>query len=223
MRTAIRNLRRSLLVNAQALSPGQRRAYRWLVRPFWPPDERVFFEGVPGIPGQLYCAERRALHEALVRRAPQYAFEIGTFNGGGSTFFLARAFAQLGQGKLLTLEIDPGLQARAIALYSQRLPALRPHVEFLLGGTPDLFLPWLKQTGSAEFVFLDGAEDAAQSLAQFRFFEPWFRPGSVLAMHDWQTEKMRALKSTVTGNPQWKRLVELGDPESIGFAIHQLQ
>jgi predicted O-methyltransferase YrrM len=221
MRTAIRNFRRNLLVNYQALSPGQRHAYRWLVRPFWPASERVFFEGVPGIAGQLYRAERRALHAALMRRAPRFAFEIGTFNGGGSTFFLAHAFSALGHGKLLTIEIDPGLHAQAVALYSERLPALRPHVEFLLGGMPELFVPYLQQAGSAEFVFLDGAEDAAQSLAQFRFFEPWFRPGSVLALHDWHTEKMRLLKDAVAGNPRWKLLVELGEPESIGFAIYE--
>jgi predicted O-methyltransferase YrrM len=223
MRATLRDLRRNLLINYQALSPAQRRAYHWLVRPFWPASERAFLEGVPNIPGQLYRAERRALHEALVRLAPKFAFEIGTFNGGGSTFFLARAFAQLGHGKLLTIEIDPGLHARAIALYAKQLPTLRPHVEFLLGGTPDLFVPWLQQAGSAEFVFLDGAEDAAQSLAQFRFFEPWFRPGSVLAMHDWHTEKMRALKSIIAGSPHWRQLVELGEPKSIGFAIYQLQ
>jgi predicted O-methyltransferase YrrM len=223
MRNAIRHLRRVLLTNYQVLSPAQRHAYRWLVRPFWPTSERVFFEGVPHVVGQLYRAERRALYDALVRRAPQYAFEVGTFNGAGSTFFLARAFAQLGQGKLITLEIDPGLQAPAIALYSQQMPALRPHVEFVLGGTPDLFLPWLKQAGSAEFVFLDGAEDAAQSLAQFRFFEPWFRPGSVLAMHDWHTEKMRLLKTHIVESPRWRQLVELGEPQSIGFVVYQLQ
>jgi predicted O-methyltransferase YrrM len=223
MRAAIRHLRRNLLVNYQALSPGQRRAYHWLVRPFWSASERIFLEGVPNIPGQLYRAERRALHEALVRRAPQLAFEIGTFNGGGSTFFLARAFAQLGRGQLLTLEIDPGLHARAIALYANHLPALCPHVEFLLGGTPELFVPWLERAGSAEFVFLDGAEDAAQSLAQFRFFEPWFYPGSVLAMHDWHTEKMRSLKNIVTSSPNWKQLIELGEPNSIGFAIYKRQ
>jgi predicted O-methyltransferase YrrM len=223
MRTTFRNFRRNLLVNVQALSPGQRCFYRWLVRPFWPVNERVFFEGVPDVAGQLYRAERRALHEALVRRAPQFAFEIGTFNGGGSTFFLARAFHSLGRGKLVTIEIDPNLHARAIAFYSEHLPAMRSHVEFLLGSTPELFVPYLKQAGSAEFVFLDGAEDATQSLAQFRFFEPWFRPGSVLAMHDWHTEKMRLLKNLIVGNPHWKRLVELGEPESIGFAIYELQ
>jgi predicted O-methyltransferase YrrM len=223
MRTAIRHLRRNLLINYQALSPAQRHAYRWLVQPFWPASDRVFFEGVPHVAGQLYRAERRALYEALVRRAPQFAFEIGTFNGGGSTFFLARAFARLGHGKLLTIEIAPDLHARAIELYSKQLPALRPHVEFLLGGTPELFVPYLKQAGSAEFVFLDGAEDAAQSLAQFHFFEPWFRPGSVLAMHDWHTEKMCRLKSRILENPRWQQLVELGEPKSIGFVIYQLQ
>lgn len=208
-------------MNVQALGSGQRLAYRWLVRPFLSKVEREFFEGIPGIPGQLYRAERRALYEAILARAPAYAFEIGTFNGGGSTYFSARAFARLGRGRLITLEIDPLLQARAVELYDSRLPALRQHVEFLLGGDPALFQPYLQTAGAAEFVFLDGAEHAEQSLAQFRFFEPWFRTGSILVMHDWETEKMRLVRQALTQSPNWRARQILGEPDSIGFALYE--
>jgi predicted O-methyltransferase YrrM len=222
MRTLVRNFRRGLKMNVDMFNPSQRRCYRWLVRPFLSADERDFFEGIPGITGQMYRAERRALHDAIVRRAPNFSFEIGTFNGGGSTFFSAKAFAKLGRGRLVTLEIDPTLHTAAIDLYSHRLPALRPHVEFVLGGTPALFEPFLRQAGSAEFVLLDGAENAEQSLAQFRFFEPWFRPGSVLAMHDWNTEKMRLVRQLLARSPQWRETLVLADPDSIGFAFYEL-
>lgn len=219
MRGLIRSFRRGLKVNLQALSPGQRLAYRALVRPLLSADERACFEGVPGVPGQLYRAERRALHDALLRRAPRFAFEIGTFNGGGSTYCLARAFARLGRGRLVTLELDPALHAAAVALYDTRLPALRPHVEFLRGGDPVLFTPFLREAGAAEFVFLDGAEHAEQSRAQLEFFAPWFRPGSVLACHDWHTEKMRLVRTALAADPSWRLGLELGEPDSIGLAL----
>jgi len=220
MRTLVRQFRRGLRMNLQAFSPGQRRFYQLAVRPFTSAADRTFFEGIPGISGQMYRAERRALHDLLRERAPAFAFEIGTFNGGGSTYFQALALAKVGRGRLVTLEISPELHAAAVALYATRLPALRPHVEFLLGGSPALFEPFLLQAGAAEFVFLDGAEHAEQSLAQYRFFEPWFRSGSVLAMHDWNTEKMRLVKQLVVEGAAWRRLVELGEPDSIGFAAY---
>ena len=208
-------------MNLPALNARQRCFYHCCVRPFTSAEERGFFEGIPGVAGQLYRAERRALHEAVVRRQPAFAFEIGTFNGGGSTYFLTRAFAQLGRGKLVTLEIDPALQAKAAAFYTTQLPTLRPHVEFLLGGSPELFTPFLRQAGAAEFVFLDGAENAEQSLEQYRFFEPWFRPGSVLALHDWNTEKMRLVRALLLQTSRWRETLLLTEPDSIGFAIYE--
>ena len=71
-------------------------------------------------------------------------------------------------------------------------------------------------------VAIDGAENAEQSLAQFRFFEPWFRPGSVLAMHDWNTEKMRLVRQLLARSPQWRETLVLADPDSIGFAFYEL-
>ena len=222
MRALVQNFRRNYKINIRAFSPAQQRFYRWCMRPFVAPAEREFFEGVPGVAGHLYRAERRALHDAIIARAPKFGFEIGTFNGGGSTYCSARAFAALGRGKLVTLEIDPALHAQAMELYATRLPALRPHVEFLLGGSPELFEPYLKQVDAAEFVFLDGAEHAEQSLAQYRYLEPWFRPGSVLAMHDWHTEKMRLVRKLLANTPRWRESLMLTEPDSIGFAIYQM-
>lgn len=208
-------------MNLQALSGPQLPLYRCLVRPFLSAEARDFFEGIPGIPGQMYLAERRALHDALLHRAPRYAFEIGTYNGAGSTYFSAQALARLGRGRLITLEIEPTLHSAALDLYTRRLPHLRAHVEFLLGDSATRFEPFLREAGSAEFVFLDGAENAAESLAQFRFFSPWFRPGSVLALHDWNTEKMRLVRQAITSAGDWRERLALGEPDSVGFAVYE--
>jgi predicted O-methyltransferase YrrM len=222
VRAWVRAFRRNLRVNLQALTLGQRAVYRAAVRPFLAARERFFFEGAPGVAGQLYRAERRALHDALLQRAPSIAFEIGTFNGGGSTFCLAMAFARLGRGRLVTLELDPDLHRQAVDLYETQLPELRPYVEFVLGGDPELFVPRLEQAGAAEFVFLDGAEDAEQSLDQFRFFEEWLRQGSVIAVHDWHTEKMRLLRREVTASGGWETLTEVNPPDGQGLMIKKL-
>ena len=103
MTTLVRNFRRGLKMNLHVLNARQRALYRCVVRPFASAEEREFFEGIPSVAGQLYRAERHALYDAIVARAPKYGFEIGTFNGGGSTYFSAKAFAKLGHGKLVTL------------------------------------------------------------------------------------------------------------------------
>jgi len=181
--------------------------------------EQFFFEGCLDIPGQMYRADRRGLYDAIIKYEPRHCFEIGTGSGGGSTFFLASAFAELGQGKVYTLEIDKS--NTALRNYQMFLSNLLPFVEFVTGDSPSLFLPFIDD--SVDCVFLDGAEDRQQTLDQYEFFKPYFRPGSILMAHDWNTAKMELLKPVLENSPDWEIEVELGQPESVGFVVARYQ
>ena len=188
------------------------------------PEDRFFFEGCPHIPGQMYMADRKALFDAILQYKPACCFEVGTYTGGGSTFFLASAFAKLGKGRVITLEVDEQMHNRAVEAYRRLLPGLLPFVEFLHGGHPSHFMPYIEAMGEiVECVFLDGAEDGKETLEQYEFFTPFFRPGSILAAHDWNTEKMGLLKPIIAGKGPWSIKVELYEPASVGFIVAYYQ
>ena len=174
--------------------------------------DRFFFEGCLPIPGEMYRADRKALYDTILKYRPSHCYEIGTGSGGGSTFFLACAFAKLGVGKVISLEINDG---PAYQNFERFVPDLLPFVKFLTGGDPRLF----DLGESVDCVFLDGAEDGKQTLHQYEFFKPYFRSGSILMAHDWQSEKMRLLRPVIENDPSWTIEVHLEDPESVGFIM----
>jgi predicted O-methyltransferase YrrM len=208
--------------NLHELSRLERVRYFGLDRLPLEPERRRFFEGCRRLPGQMWIEDRKGLYEAVLRHRPRCCFEIGTYTGGGSTYFLASAFASLGTGKVITLERDRSLYEGARSAYRRLLPHLLPHVEFLHGGSPQAFRPYIEQAGGVDCCFLDGADDATESVAQFEFFEPFFGAGALFMAHDWDTEKMRLLRPLVESRAEWQTELCLGPPASVGFIVKVL-
>src|SRR5574340_724385 len=78
-----------LLHNFHELTLVERLLYFICHRPFWDKERKFFFEGSRSISGQMYIADRRGLYEAILEFQPHNCFEIGTYTGGGSTYFIA--------------------------------------------------------------------------------------------------------------------------------------
>jgi len=193
--------------------------YLLFIRPFWPAKRRFFYEGHFGLPGQMHTAERQALYETILKYRPRFCLEIGTYTGGGSTFFLASAFKELGQGKLLTLEANPYYHKKASSYYGKHLPDLASHLDFILGDDIRAFDSALKEYGTIDCLLLDGAEDARQTLDQYEYFSSFFTAGTILMLHDWNTEKTRLLKPLLLADPKWRTDAELKPPKSVGLII----
>ena len=190
------------------------------------PEDRFFFEGALGLPGEMYLAERKALYYTILKFRPAHCLEIGTHLGGGSTLFLACAFARLGAGLVVTLEKNEGEYIFAKSSYQKWLPGLLPFVTFLRGDRPELFTPFIgSNEGVAGCVFLDGSDISEETLEQYEFFKPFFRPGSILMAHDWGNPiydfKMLLVKPIIMADPQWSLVLELRPPESLGFVVWQ--
>lgn len=171
------------------------------------------------IDGQMSQTERRALHDAVREARPRRAFEVGTWRGGGSTLQIATALHEAGYGTLYTSETDSRLHHEARTAYARHYPYLLERIQFLLGASTDVFPPLLIEShGSADFVFLDGAEDADQSWRELQMFEPHVPSGAVLCMHDWYTEKARLVKPYIESSPLWRiEYVLAGNDSSVGF------
>jgi predicted O-methyltransferase YrrM len=205
------------LTNAHELSrPG---AAAWaLGRLLVPRVYRELYEGHRYIPGQMYFEDRRVLFNAIRRLRPSRCFEIGTWLGGGSTLVVARALARNGSGRLHTIEIQEDIRAQAVALYSKHLPQLQPFVDFHQGDYRDVFPELLEEDG-VDFFVLDGAEDGAQTLAQFEFFDEHSHAGTALFAHDWETEKAAQVRPLLENSQVWQIDEVVGPPKSVGLAV----
>jgi predicted O-methyltransferase YrrM len=200
------------------LSPPQMKAWQ-VVRRLVSKDRRWFFEGSLAIPGQLWVAERRALYEIMKARKPQVAFEVGTWRGGGSTLFISQALFENGVGVLYTIDIDQSMVEIAKELYSRHYPHLVPHVKFLSGSSIDVYPAILRDLKHADFLFLDGKEDAQQTYEEFLLFDPFLVPGSCIAAHDWFSEKAALVRQHLEQSPDWVVTSVLGPPASLGLAF----
>lgn len=207
--------------NYHELSDLDRAIYRAKIRPTWDERRRFFFEGDPNLIGQMYAAERQALFEAVVRRRPRKCFEIGTWSGGGSTYFIASAFKQIGAGELITVEADAGMHDLAKTYYSSCHPDLAVHVNFIHGNDVGVLAPHIGSDVGVECFFLDGSDDRNESVRQFKFFETRSRPGTIMMAHDWNDVKQARLRPLIEADARWRPLVTLGPPESVGFVVYE--
>lgn len=197
----------------------RKRMLLWQVIRFLIPSKpRWFFEGHPKMIGQLSYHERKLLYTAVKNHRPQTCFEIGTWKGGGSTLFISQALKENGAGMLHTIEIDRHFFDEARRNYQTFLPQLLPHVTFHFGDYKEIYTNVLKESGHIDFLFLDGAEDGEQTLEQYRFFEPYLRPGSVVLAHDWLTEKARLIHPIFEDVTAWDLKQVLLPPKSVGMA-----
>lgn len=204
--------------SSEALGPRRRMAWK-IVRRLIPRKLRWYYEGCPPLSGQLWYAERKLLYETVRRQRPRQCFEIGTWRGGGSTLFMAQALHDNGSGRLHTIETDGQLHQEAVNNYTALLPHLLPYVTFHLGNYRDIYGRILTDAVSVDLALLDGAENAEQTLAQYRFFLPHTAPGSLLLIHDWFTDKARLVRPHLEDTRQWKIEKLLTPPISVGFAI----
>jgi hypothetical protein len=154
-----RDFSKKLKHNFHVLTPFEMVVYFIFICPFWSQEKRFFFHGALGLRGQMYWQERKALYDIVAQEKPRQCYEIGTFTGGGSTFFLSSAFSDNEQGMLLTMEISEKLYNKASNYYAKKLPALNKHITFILGETSEEFNQYIPEDKKVDCVFFDGAED----------------------------------------------------------------
>jgi predicted O-methyltransferase YrrM len=172
--------------------------------------------------GQLWYAERELLYRTVLRTKPSVAFEIGTWEGGGSTLFIAQALFEVGGGVLHTVEIDAERHAEAVRAYGSHLPHLADIVRFHHGSSLDLIPRLLSSEGRCDLLFLDGAQDADQARVEFEMFRDHLGPGSVLVAHDWDNEKMAELRPMIESDLRFEIVKRLSAPASVGMVVAEV-
>ena len=207
-----------LLKSTDSLGEGARRRWK-IIRLLIPHKIRWFFEGHPRLQGQLWFKERKLIYDTIRTYRPSRCFEIGTWKGGGSTLFTAQALYENKQGKLHTIEINKDFYDEVRNKYQTYLEHLTPYIEFYLGDYKKIFNEILHSIGRVDMLFLDGPENAQETLNQYELFLPYMKKGCVLMVHDWFTEKSRLVKPLIQNANDWEIRKVLMPPHSPGFAL----
>jgi predicted O-methyltransferase YrrM len=150
---------------------------------------------------------------------PKTVFEVGTWYGGGSTYFISHALHENDCGILHTIEADPQVHSIAVENYRRYLPHLLPHVRFHLGRAREIYPSLLRECGKVDAVFLDGAPDARETLGEFEMFAPHLASRSIVLMHDWDNDKMALLRPRMEKSADWVLQRTITTPHSVGFAV----
>lgn len=208
----------NLRYSYENLSQREKHWWKW-VRLFLPHGVRWYFEGSMSIPGQLWRADRKLLYETIRRVKPKTVIEVGTWHGGGSTYFISQALHDNDFGVLHTIEVDPLAYKIAQDNYRRHLPHLVNRVQFHFGKATDVYPELLREVGQIDAVFLDGSANPEEALAEFELFKPFLRKGAVVLMHDWDNEKMTLLRPKIEQSSEWYVRQTITAPQSVGFAV----
>jgi predicted O-methyltransferase YrrM len=204
------------ITSFHALTPRRQSAWR-AIRYLIPPKPRFLFEGSMHVRGQLWYGERKLLYETVLDTKPNVAFEIGTWEGGGSTLFIAQALFESGNGVLHTVELDLERYSTARHSYETHLPHLVDTVRFHHGSSLEVMPDLLSSEGRCDLLFLDGAQDAEQTWDELEMFLEYLRPGSVVIAHDWDNDKMATVRPRIESDPRFEIVERLTAPASVGM------
>lgn len=176
--------------------------------------------------GQMTPEERKEIYKIVIDTKPDVVFEVGTWKGGGSTYFLSSALHENGKGTLFTIESEAEFFNHAVNLYNSTLKPLQPYVNFSFGQSHEVYPNLLKTLLEVnknpyswhciDIVFLDGKEDPDQTLNELNMFLPYLKVGGIVACHDWKTSKTDKIRS-IMASSSWE-LVSFLPNGPTGFA-----
>jgi hypothetical protein len=144
--------------------------------------------------GQLSIKERRLLYRTIREERPRIVFEIGTWNGGGSTYFLLSALYNNDRGQLYTTEADKEHYEHAVELYQKGdLAYLGSRVTFYNHRAVDI-INLLSVKSEIDIMLIDGSDDPTMALYEFAYARRHIPIDGLVICHDWGEGKTSKLK-----------------------------
>lgn len=161
------------------------------------------------IEGQLNAEERRILMAAVKDSPikPRVVLEVGTWLGGGSTVHLLRALEENGEGHLWGIEADETIYQRMVENIRRAAPAAAHRFTPVFGLSQRVIPGWLENGGPSrqvDVVFLDGGNNPAEQITEFKLLDPRIPVGGQLLSHDAKLRKGKWLVPYVSRLDNWK-------------------
>lgn len=175
--------------------------------------------------GQLNPEERELLYNTVLDLKPQYCVESGTFKGGGSTYFIATALANIDEwGILHTIEMKQEFLYYAQRLYQYELKHLADFVHFHKGNSLDVLRYLGYMLPRVDFMMLDGGASCHKILYDFALIRDRIPVGGIVAVHDWLGEKCQLIKPVLESDPDFVKIdqvIELAMFRRIGSNLRK--
>jgi predicted O-methyltransferase YrrM len=144
--------------------------------------------------GQLFGIERKTLYDLVKQSRPLICVECGTWQGGGSTYYIASALKENGCGKLFTWEIHKPFFDVATDFFNNKKPDLKEVIQLHL----EDFHIGLNNHSCIEFAFLDGPDTPEYNIKSLEMLSKKMPLGKFVALHDWKIEKCSKVKQWIT-------------------------
>jgi len=156
--------------------------------------------------GELDQEERETLYHSIIIANARSVLEIGTSNGGGSTYMISCALNNLSsigascsndKSRILkTVDNNSDRHKNAINLYTKRdLSPLGEYVRFI---TSDSIEYLLSISGSKfDFIFIDGSDNEKINLREYELCKSMIDPGGYISFHDYGANKTLLSKPVI--------------------------
>jgi hypothetical protein len=174
----------------------------------------------PVIEGQLNSVERQILTDSVLQapEKPEVIVEVGTWLGGGSTLTFLRALHQNGTGHLWGVEADRSVHDRMIANLTSLEPEMVGRFTPLFGLSQEILPVWIaeqKKPFVIDVAFLDGGNNPAEQISEFKILDPHLPVGARLFSHDAKLRKGKWLVPFLSHLDNWT--VQLHDVSENGM------
>lgn len=173
------------------------------------------------IEGQLNSEERRILFEVVRETRPEVVLEVGTWKGGGSTLHILRALEANGYGHLWGIEASREVHDQMIENIRLAAGSAAERFTPMFGLSQDVIPNWLLQRGPdlrVDFAFLDGGDNPAEQITEFRLLAPLMPVGAHLMSHDAHLRKGKWLVPYMAKLDNWETGVHDVSREGLHWA-----
>lgn len=130
--------------------------------------------------GEMLPYERFKLTEWIKTIKPKVVFEVGTGNGGGSTYFISKALKELNNGGII-YTCDP---LRSI---DENMLIEFDNILYYQITSNEMLENLISQNIKPDFIMFDGPENPEIAYDDIKFLENHIIDGTYFSMHDWDS------------------------------------
>jgi len=174
--------------------------------------------------GEMSTLERKLLYEWILLYKPLNVLEVGTGEGGGGCYYIAKALAEIGSGSIYTCDPSRGPTPDFLNELT--------NVKFYQTISSNLIQYIINKKIDINFVFFDGPEEETVAYDDIQILEQYISAGTKFSMHDWETEvrvldgaistKAKKIRPYLESSTRWRLLYRTENSgDSVGLCLYE--
>jgi cephalosporin hydroxylase len=128
--------------------------------------------------GEMLPFERFKLTNWILEIKPTIVFEVGTGNGGGSTYFISKALTELNNdGVIYTCDPLRSIDNNMLSEFK--------NIKYYNIYSDVMLQNLINDNIKPDFIMFDGPENPEVAFNDIKFLETYIEDGTYFSMHDW--------------------------------------